>query len=67
MRSLFMTRSVKRACSQRRKMMFKTLKNDWPVEKLAEAFGQAALSPQARAESAGLEEFVRLTRALATT
>src|ERR1041385_5627928 len=61
------TRIVKRAFSQRRKMMFKTLKNDWPVEKLAGAFGQAELSPQARAESAGLEQFVRLTRALATT
>ena len=31
---------VKRAFSQRRKMMFKLLKADWPEDKLAAAFAQ---------------------------
>jgi 16S rRNA (adenine1518-N6/adenine1519-N6)-dimethyltransferase len=56
---------VKRAFSQRRKMMFKLLKQDWPVEKLAAAFAELQISPQERGEKLSLEQFVELTRKLA--
>jgi len=56
---------VKRAFSQRRKMMFKLLKQDWPEAPLAEAFRQLGLSPQIRAEAVRLEQFVRLVEILA--
>jgi 16S rRNA (adenine1518-N6/adenine1519-N6)-dimethyltransferase len=52
---------VKRAFSQRRKMMMKVLKADWPLEKLEQAFAELKISPQARAEKLGLEQFVCLT------
>jgi 16S rRNA (adenine1518-N6/adenine1519-N6)-dimethyltransferase len=55
---------VKQAFSQRRKMMFKLLKQDWPEDKLAQAFDKVGLSPQARAESAALSQFVELTSLL---
>jgi 16S rRNA (adenine1518-N6/adenine1519-N6)-dimethyltransferase len=55
---------VKRAFSQRRKMMLKLLKQDWPKEKLAQAFEKLQLSPQIRAEAVSLEQFVELTRIL---
>ena len=58
------TNVVKRAFSQRRKMMFKLLKQDWPVETLERAFAQAQLTAQIRAEAASLEQFVILTQAL---
>jgi len=58
-------RLVKRAFSQRRKMMFKLLKQDWPEARLAEAFRQLALSPQIRAEAVSLEQFVRLVEIVA--
>ena len=58
------TKVVKRAFSQRRKMMFKLLKQDWPVETLERAFAQAQLTAQIRAEAASLEQFVILTQAL---
>jgi len=58
---------VKRAFSQRRKMMFKLLRQDWPGPKLAEAFDALALPRQARAETVTLEQFVRLTQWLAHT
>jgi 16S rRNA (adenine1518-N6/adenine1519-N6)-dimethyltransferase len=61
------TKIVKRGFSQRRKMMLKLLKADWPAEKLDAAFGQLKLSPQVRAEAVSLEQFVELTRALART
>ena len=54
-------RMVKRAFSQRRKMMFKLLKADWPLEALERAFADAGLSPMVRAESVGLEQFLQLT------
>jgi 16S rRNA (adenine1518-N6/adenine1519-N6)-dimethyltransferase len=57
---------VKRAFSQRRKMMLKLLKNDWPADKLADAFEQLKISPQERAEKLTLEQFVALTELLAT-
>ena len=49
---------VKRAFSQRRKMMLKLLREDWPVEKLTQAFEKQQLSPQIRAETVSLEQFV---------
>jgi 16S rRNA (adenine1518-N6/adenine1519-N6)-dimethyltransferase len=58
---------VKRAFSQRRKMMFKLLRQDWPERALAESFDALALARQARAETVTLEQFVRLTQGLAHT
>jgi len=55
-------RLVKLAFSQRRKMMVKLLKQNWPPERLQTAFGQLGLSPTIRAEAVGLEQFVDLTR-----
>ena len=56
---------VKRAFSQRRKMMLKLLKQDWPVEKLTAAFAELKISPMERAEKVSLEKFVALTKQLA--
>jgi 16S rRNA (adenine1518-N6/adenine1519-N6)-dimethyltransferase len=58
------SRIVKRSFSQRRKMMLKLLKPDWPEPQLRAAFGAAAIPLQARAETVGLEQFVRLTNYL---
>jgi 16S rRNA (adenine1518-N6/adenine1519-N6)-dimethyltransferase len=58
-------RIVKRAFSQRRKMMFKLLKQDWTPEALEAAFPYAGLSPQIRAEAVSLDQFVNLTTQLA--
>ena len=55
---------VKRALSQRRKMMAKLLKADWPAEGLQAAMASLNLSPQIRAEKLSLEQFVELTRRL---
>lgn len=55
-------RLVKLSFSQRRKMMLKLLKQDWPAEKLETAFNQLGLSPQVRAEKVSLEQFAELTR-----
>src|SRR5277367_5537091 len=55
---------VKRAFSQRRKMMLKLLKQDWAVDKLAAAFAELKISPQERAEKLSLEQFVELTKSL---
>jgi len=55
---------VKRAFSQRRKMMLKLLKADWPEEKLTRAFAELKISPQERAEKLSLEQFVALTEKL---
>ncbi len=59
------TRLVKLSFSQRRKMMMKLLKQDWPADKLGAAFEQLGLSPQIRAEKVSLEQFVQLTKILA--
>jgi 16S rRNA (adenine1518-N6/adenine1519-N6)-dimethyltransferase len=56
---------VKRAFSQRRKMMLKLLREDWPVEKLERAFEKLQLSPQIRAEAVSLEQFVALAQRVA--
>ncbi|MCX6928335.1 MAG: 16S rRNA (adenine(1518)-N(6)/adenine(1519)-N(6))-dimethyltransferase RsmA [Verrucomicrobia bacterium] len=58
------TRIVKRSFSQRRKMMFKLLKADWPELRLAAEFERLQLSPRIRAEEVGLEHFVQLAQAL---
>jgi 16S rRNA (adenine1518-N6/adenine1519-N6)-dimethyltransferase len=55
---------VKRAFSQRRKMMLKLLREDWPAEKLTGAFAALKISPQERAEKLSLEQFVALTEKL---
>jgi 16S rRNA (adenine1518-N6/adenine1519-N6)-dimethyltransferase len=56
---------VKRSFSQRRKMMLKLLKADWPLEKLERVFKELGLARQTRAEEVSLEQFVKLTEALA--
>jgi 16S rRNA (adenine1518-N6/adenine1519-N6)-dimethyltransferase len=56
---------VKRSFSQRRKMMLKLLKAEWPIEKLTRAFAELNISPQERAEKLSLEQFVELTKRLA--
>ncbi len=58
---------VKRAFSQRRKMMLKLLKQDWPKEKLEAAFAELKISPQERAEKLSLEQFIKITYLLTTS
>ncbi len=58
------TRLVRRGFSQRRKMLFKLLKQDWPEQQLEKAFECLQLSPQVRAEAVSLEQFTGLTQAL---
>jgi len=60
------SRIVKRAFSQRRKMMLKLLKEDWPAARLAEACETIRLAPQARAETLELRQFVELSNLLST-
>jgi 16S rRNA (adenine1518-N6/adenine1519-N6)-dimethyltransferase len=57
---------VKRAFSQRRKMMLKLLKQDWPLEKLERSFAEMKISPQERGEKLSVEQFVSLAEVLAT-
>jgi len=57
-------RIVKRAFSQRRKMMMKLLKTEWPLERLQSAFAALSISPQERAEKLSLEQFVVLVQKL---
>jgi len=52
---------IKRAFSQRRKMMFKLLKQEWPEEKLTAAYESLSLSQKIRAEEVSLIQFARLT------
>ena len=58
-------RIVKRGFSQRRKIMSKLLKEDWPAASIAAAFAQLRMAPEVRAEKVSLEQFVQLTRLLA--
>jgi len=58
-------RLVKVSFSQRRKMMLKLLKQEWPKEKLEAAFAELNISPQERAEKLSLHQFVVLTKILA--
>jgi 16S rRNA (adenine1518-N6/adenine1519-N6)-dimethyltransferase len=62
-KSIF-TSIVKRAFSQRRKMMLKLLREDWPAKELDQLFEQLQLPIQIRAEDVTLEQFVRLTQLL---
>lgn len=55
---------VKLGFSQRRKMMFKLLKERWPEERLKRAFQEVGLSLNIRAEAVGIEQFVRLSKFL---
>jgi 16S rRNA (adenine1518-N6/adenine1519-N6)-dimethyltransferase len=57
-------RIVKKAFSERRKMMMKLLKQEWPAERLAACFAEIGLSPQIRAEAVTLQQFVQLTNFL---
>ena len=56
---------VKRSFSQRRKMMIKLLREDWPAQRLEDAFRATKIPEQARAEQVSLEQFVTLTHQLA--
>jgi 16S rRNA (adenine1518-N6/adenine1519-N6)-dimethyltransferase len=58
-------RLIKRGFSQRRKMMLKLLKQDWPAARLEAAFQGAGLSPQIRAEAVSLSQFVQMAQILA--
>ena len=58
-------RVVKRAFSQRRKMMFKLLKSDWPSEQLSRASCESGIPADARAEVVTPEQFAQLTSVLA--
>jgi 16S rRNA A1518/A1519 N6-dimethyltransferase RsmA/KsgA/DIM1 with predicted DNA glycosylase/AP lyase activity len=58
------TRIVKRAFSQRRKMMLKLLREDWLAKKLDQVFEELQLAAQTRAETVSLEQFARLTKLL---
>jgi 16S rRNA (adenine1518-N6/adenine1519-N6)-dimethyltransferase len=57
-------RVVKRAFSQRRKMMLKLLRADWPSGHLASAFASLGLAPSVRAEAVTVEQFAALTENL---
>jgi len=60
-------RIVKRAFSERRKMMRKLLRCDWPVDRLDAAIAALAprVDPTIRAERVSLADFARLTELLA--
>lgn len=58
-------RLVKLAFSERRKMMAKLLKRQWTAERIIQALDQLGISPQARAQTVSLEQFVALTKLLA--
>jgi 16S rRNA (adenine1518-N6/adenine1519-N6)-dimethyltransferase len=58
------TRIVKRSFSQRRKMMLKLLKEDWPEPRLVAEFERQRLSPQIRAEEVSVEQFAQMAQAL---
>jgi 16S rRNA (adenine1518-N6/adenine1519-N6)-dimethyltransferase len=57
-------RIVKLAFSQRRKVMAKLLKQDWPAERLATALNTLQLRVDVRGEKLSLEQFVALTKIL---
>ena len=57
---------VKRGFSQRRKMMMKLLKQDWPGEPLHAAFAKVGLPETIRAEQVDLLTFVKLVEILQT-
>lgn len=58
------TRVVKRAFAQRRKMLVKLLKEEWPVATLSAALDRLQLRSGVRAEQVTLEQFVQLAQLL---
>jgi 16S rRNA (adenine1518-N6/adenine1519-N6)-dimethyltransferase len=58
-------RIAKFALSQRRKMLAKLLKQQWPAEKISVALESLKLRPDVRGEKLSLEQFVALTKILA--
>lgn len=58
-------RLVKTGFSQRRKMMLKLLKQNWPTERLQTAFAACGLAATTRAEELDVHAYVALARALA--
>ena len=57
-------RIVKRGFSQRRKMMMKLLRAEWPAAQLEQAFAQIGIPLKARAETVSLEQYVQMTNLL---
>jgi 16S rRNA (adenine1518-N6/adenine1519-N6)-dimethyltransferase len=57
-------RIVKLGFSQRRKMMFKLLRSDWPESVLSAAFDHLHLAHNVRAEIVHFEQFIELSRFL---
>jgi 16S rRNA (adenine1518-N6/adenine1519-N6)-dimethyltransferase len=55
---------VKRSFSQRRKMMLKLLREDWPAKKLEQAFAELKIPLQERAEKLSLTQFAELAKTL---
>jgi 16S rRNA (adenine1518-N6/adenine1519-N6)-dimethyltransferase len=53
---------IKQSFAQRRKMMLKLLKARWGKERLNHSFAALGLSPQTRAETTCLSDFVALTK-----
>ena len=58
------TAIVKRAFSQRRKMMRKNLRGSWPDEQINEAMTAVELDEKIRAERVTLDQYARLTELL---
>lgn len=58
-------RVVKRAFSERRKMMIKLLRRDWVPGRLSTLFRHLGIPESARAETVSLDQFVELTKGLA--
>ena len=56
---------VRRAFSQRRKMLVKLLKEDWPLPRVPDALVALQLRSDVRGEKLSLEQFVALTKILA--
>lgn len=57
---------VKRAFSERRKMMAKLLRHDWTPGKITAAFRHLGIPAEARAETVTLEQFAELTKILSS-
>ena len=58
-------RIVKRGLSQRRKMLVKLLKQDWPLPQVQSALDKLQVRADVRGEKLSLEQFVALTKILA--
>ena len=60
-------RIVKRGFSQRRKMLLKLLRQDWPESAVEQAFCDLGLASGIRAERVGIEQWAALTESLDTS